>query len=135
MIHYHVSKAQIPPSAGPLDRIQSEVLCWKEASKPQMLRVEASDGRTVLLPYTLFVSAVYMPQKDGEEMTLTFGEIEVIIMGQCLNGLLELVQRMALEWISVPPEKFALMLDKDAPLIRSIAVQSVNSNEREDLTG
>jgi hypothetical protein len=130
MIHYHVSKPQTPPSAGAMDHIQSDVLCWGEASKPQMLRVESSDGRTVLLPYTLFVSAFYAPQENGVRMTLTFGEIEVDIVGQCLTGLLELVQRVALEWVSAPPQKFALMLGKDSPFIRSITVRSVNRTKR-----
>ena len=80
--------------------------CWRTATNPQCLRVETTN-EVHLFPYGYFQHAKFIRQSGKDVLQIQFQDRIVLVKGKGLEPLCDALERLAVERITLRPEKYA----------------------------
>jgi hypothetical protein len=119
MIKATRSEARTQASA---DGEQKQLVCWNKDAQAQCLRVELSDDRSFIFPYTHLTFASMEREEGRDVLTASFTTHVLRIGGKNLRELGIALQRLAVDWIKPAPARYAVLASSEAVYIESIAV-------------
>lgn len=130
MIKATQSEARIPASA---DGEQKQLTCWNKDAQAQCLRVELSDDRSFIFPYTHLTFAKMEREEGRDVLTASFTTHDLCIVGKNLRELGIALQKLAVDWIRPVPARYAPLAANEAVFIEKIEIGEVGeeSSERE----
>ena len=126
MIKATQSEARPPTST---DGEQKQLICWNKDAQAQCLRVELSDDRSFIFPYTHLTFASMEREEGRDVLTASFTTHDLRIVGKNLRELGIALQRLAVDWIKPAPARYAVLAASDAVYIESITVSEVEEQE------
>ena len=116
-----------PPTS--TDGEQKQLICWNKDAQAQCLRVELSEDRTFIFPYTHLTFASMEREEGRDVLTASFTTHDLRIVGKNLRELSIALQRLAVDWIKPAPARYAVLAASDAVYIESITVSEVEEQE------
>ena len=111
------------------DSDQKQLVCWNKDAQAQCLRVELSDDRSFIFPYTHLTFASMERDEGRDVLTASFTTHDLRIVGKNLRELGIALQRLAVDWIKPAPARYAVLTASDAVYIESITVSEVEEQE------
>ena len=102
--------------------------CWEHGTGHPCLRIETASGDSLILPYQQFVSAHYRRTDDCEVVELAFLSHDVRLTGRGLIGLVNALQKFAVEWIAPLLVRYRNLIDKTDPAIDGIEIKPVEKS-------
>ena len=111
------------------DGEQKQPICWNKDAQAQCLRVELSDDRSFIFPYTHLTFASTEREEGRDVLTASFTTHDLRIVGKNLRELGIALQRLAVDWIKPAPARYAVLASSEAVYIESIAVSEVGEQE------
>ena len=98
------------------------LVCWNKDAQAQCLRVELSDDKAFIFPYTHLTFA-RMEREEGRDVLIaSFTSHDLRIVGKNLRELATALQRLAVDWIKPAPARYAVLAASEAVFIESIEV-------------
>ena len=129
MIKATQSEARTPAIAG---GEQKQLTCWNKDAQAQCLRVELSDERSFIFPYTHLTFASTEREEGRDVLAVSFTTHDLRIVGRNLRELGIALQKLAVDWIRLAPARYAALAANEAVFIEEIEVKEVeDSSERE----
>lgn len=122
MIKATQSEARPPASA---DGEQKQLICWNKDAQAQCLRVELSDDRSFIFPYTHLTFARTEREEGRDVLTASFTTHDLHIVGRNLRELGIALQRLAVDWIKPAPARYAPLVPSEAVFIEKIEVEEL----------
>ena len=122
MIKATQSEARTPASA---DGEQKQLICWNKDAQAQCLRVELSDDRSFIFPYTHLTFASMEREEGRDVLTASFTTHDLRIVGKNLRELCIALQKLAVDWIRLAPARYAALAPSEAVFIEKIEVEEV----------
>ena len=119
MIKATQSEARTQASA---DGEQKQLICWNKDAQAQCLRVELSDDRSFIFPYTHLTFASTEREEGRDVLTASFTTHDLRIVGKNLRELGIALQRLAVDWIKPAPARYAPLVPSEAVFIERITV-------------
>ena len=116
-----------PPTS--TDGEKKQLICWNKDAQAQCLRVELSEDRTFIFPYTHLTFASMEREEGRDVLTASFTTHDLRIVGKNLRELSIALQRLAVDWIKPAPARYAVLAASDAVYIESITVSEVEEQE------
>ena len=107
------------------DGEQKQLICWSKDAQAQCLRVDLSDDRSFIFPYTHLTFASMEREEGRDVLTASFTTHDLRIVGKNLRELGIALQRLAVDWIKPAPARYAVLASSEADYIESIAVSEV----------
>ena len=104
------------------DGEQKQLICWSKDAQAQCLRVELSDDRSFIFPYTHLTFACTEREESRDVLTASFTTHDLRIVGKNLRELGIALQRLAVDWIKPAPARYAPLVPNEAVFIESITV-------------
>jgi len=104
------------------DGEQKQLICWNKDAQAQCLRVELSDDRSFIFPYTHLTFASMEREEGRDVLTATFTTHDLRIVGKNFRELGIALQRLAVDWIKPAPARYAALAATDAVFIEDIKV-------------
>ena len=104
------------------DGEQKQLICWNKDAQAQCLRVELSDDRAFIFPYTHLTFASMEREEGRDVLTASFTTHYLRVVGKNLRELGIAMQRLAVDWIKPAPARYAVLASSEAVYIESIAV-------------
>ena len=104
------------------DSDQKQLVCWNKDAQAQCLRVELSDDRSFIFPYTHLTFASMERDEGRDVLTASFTTHDLRIVGKNLRELGIALQKLAVDWIKPAPARYAALVSSEAVYIESIAV-------------
>jgi len=99
--------------------------CWERDCQTQALRVELADGSSYVFPYTRLAFVRYESGNDHDTLRLRSDTHEVQIVGENLRPVELALQKYAVDWVKVLPERYDLQTSDDSVRIASITVNQL----------
>ena len=99
--------------------------CYITEPQARCLRVEASPGRTLLLPLDQFAFAEFNSTGKEQLLHLSFATHEIIVHGTALRRIETAMHKLELSFLGVLPEKFHPLVPDGQPKIRDIVVTEI----------
>jgi hypothetical protein len=106
------------PSANGGDRA-----CWHRDRNCRCLKIDVAPGESFLFPYQHFSHAQHTRTADGETLSISFGEHEVVVTGKHLAEIVAAIQELAVERISVAPQRYSLLTQGEEPRVARIEIK------------
>jgi hypothetical protein len=122
MIKATQSEARTPAST---DGEQKQLTCWNKDAQAQCLRVELSDERAFIFPYTHLTFASMEREEGRDVLTASFATHDVRIVGKNLRELCMALQKLAVDWIRPAPARYAALAASEAVFIEKIEIAEV----------
>ena len=122
------TQSEARPAAS-TDGEQKQFICWNKDAQAQCLRVEFSDDRSFIFPYTHLTFASMEREEGRDVLTASFTTHDLRIVGKNLRELGIALQRLAVDWIKPAPARYAVLAASDAVYIESITVSEVEEQE------
>jgi hypothetical protein len=113
------------------DSDQKQLVCWNKDAQAQCLRVELSDDRSFIFPYTHLTFASMERDEGRDVLTASFTTHDLRIVGKNLRELGIALQRLAVDWIKPAPARYAALASSEAVYIESIAVNEADEQGTE----
>ena len=129
MIKATQSEARTQASA---DGEQKQLICWNKDAQAQCLRVELSDDRSFIFPYTHLTFASMEREEGRDVLTASFTTHDLRIVGKNLRELGIALQRLAVDWIKPAPARYAVLAASDAVFVETIQVSEASSEAGPD---
>jgi hypothetical protein len=112
------------------DHIENEsagkhFVCWNKDTQAQMLRVELADGSFSLFSYGHLGMVRLERHNESDLLQLSFAKHEIEITGKHLRELGLAFQKLAVNWVSESPARYAAMANSDSACITSIKVNAL----------
>ena len=104
------------------DGEQKQLICWNKDAQAQCLRVELSDDRSFIFPYTHLTFASMEREEGRDVLNASFTTHDLRIVGRNLRELGIALQRLAVDWIKPAPARYAVLASNEAVFIESITV-------------
>ena len=104
------------------DGEQKQLICWSKDAQAQCLRVDLSDDRSYIFPYTHLTFASMEREEGRDVLTASFTTHDLRIVGKNLRELGIALQRLAVDWIKPAPARYAPLVPSEAVFIESITV-------------
>ena len=111
------------------DRDQKQLVCWNKDAQAQCLRVELSDDRSFIFPYTHLTFASMERDEGRDVLTASFTTHDLRIVGKNLRELGIALQRLAVDWIKPAPARYAVLAASDAVFVETIQVSETGSDD------
>ena len=106
-------------------------VCWNEDTHAQSLRVELGDDIFFVFPYIHLASAKVEREKTKDVLTISFTTHDVRVVGRNLREVGMALQKLAVDWISQTPVRYAPLSPKDSVFIDSIEVKEASGDAAE----
>ncbi len=129
MIKATQSEARTQASA---DGEQKQLICWNKDAQAQCLRVELSDDRSFIFPYTHLTFASMERVEGRDVLTASFTTHDLRIVGKNLRELGVALQRLAVDWIKPAPARYAVLAASDAVFVETIQVSEASREAGSD---
>ena len=107
--------------------------CWERDYQTQALRVELADGSSYVFPYARLAFVQYESGNDHDTLRLRSDTHEVQIIGENLRPVELALQKFAVDWVKVLPERYDLQTSDDSVRISRITVTELQ-DERDGAT-
>jgi len=101
--------------------------CWNRDYQTQALRVELADGSSYVFPYTRLSFVRFESRNDHDTLKLRSDTHEIQVIGENLRPVELALQKFAVEWVKVLPERYDLQASDDSVQITSITVNELQS--------
>lgn len=101
----------------------ADLACWRTATSPQCLRVEAGD-EVHFFPYGYFQHAKFTRQSGKDVIQIQFQDHIAVVTGKGLDPLCDALQRLAVECIKTCPEKYGTIARNEG-VIENIEIKEV----------
>lgn len=111
------------------DGEQKQLICWSKDAQAQCLRVELSDDRSFIFPYTHLTFASTEREEGRDVLTASFTTHDLRIVGKNLRELGIALQRLAVDWIKPAPARYAVLAASDAVFVETIQVSEAGSDD------
>jgi hypothetical protein len=99
--------------------------CYGTKERATKLRVDASNGAAWLLPWPNFLSSRLDEEDDLERLVLTFQGHEVVLHGENLKKLVEMIENTRLASVCPMPGQYLKALGEE-PFIKQAQVCSLS---------
>ncbi len=109
---------------------EKNLTCWRTASGPQCLRVETA-SEIHLFPYGCFQHAKFSRDGNKDVVQIRFQDQIVIAKGKSLEPLCAALERLAVERITMRPEK-AAGLGRNERIIEASEIKKASPKESSD---
>jgi hypothetical protein len=98
--------------------------CYSTKERATKLRIEASDGVEWLLPWVNFLSSRLEEEDDQERLVLTFQGHEVVLHGENLRKLMDMIVDMNLASLHPMPGQYLKAFGEE-PFIKHAQVRPI----------
>jgi hypothetical protein len=98
--------------------------CYGTKERATKLRVDASNGSAWLLPWPNFLSSRLDEEDDQERLVLTFQGHEVVLHGENLRKLMDMIVDMNLASLHPMPGQYLTAFGEE-PFIKQAQVQAL----------
>ena len=105
------------------------LVCWSKDAQAQCLRVELSDDKAFIFPYTHLTFASMEREEGRDVLTASFTSHGLRVVGKNLRELAIALQRLAVDWIKPAPARYAVLASSEAVFIESIEVSKTEEHE------
>ncbi len=105
------------------------LVCWNKDAQAQCLRVELSDDKAFIFPYTHLTFASMDREESRDVLTASFTSHDLRVVGKNLRELAIALQRLAVDWIKPAPARYAALVSSDAVFIETIQVSEAGSDD------
>ena len=112
------------------DGEQKQLICWNKDAQAQCLRVELSDDRSFIFPYTHLTFASTEREEGRDVLTASFTTHDLRIVGKNLRELGIALQRLAVDWVKPAPVRYAVLVSSDTIFIEKIEVEEVGAERQ-----
>ncbi len=123
MIKATQSEARTPASA---DGEQKQLTCWNKDAQAQCLRVELSDERSFIFPYTHLTFASMKREGGRDILAVSFATHDLRIIGRNFRELGIALQKLAVDWIRPAPARYTALAANEAVFIEKIEIEEVS---------
>jgi hypothetical protein len=96
--------------------------CWNREIQAQALRVELAGGSSYVFPYTRLAFVRLERESDHDTLYVWLDTHEIQIVGKNLREVELALQKLAVEWVSELPARYAAQANDDDVWITSITV-------------
>ena len=112
------------------DGEQKQLICWNRDAQAQCLRVELSDDRSFIFPYTHLTFASMEREEGRDVLTASFTTHDLRVVGKNLRELGIALQRLAVDWIKPAPARYAVLVSSDTVFIEKIEVKEAGAERQ-----
>jgi len=98
--------------------------CYSTSERATKLRIETSDGTAWLLPWPNFLSSRLDEDDDQERLVLKFQGHEVVLHGENLRKLMEMIENTRVASLHPMPGQYLTAFGEE-PFIKQAQVQLV----------
>ena len=114
------------------DGEQKQFICWNKDAQAQCLRVDLSDDRSFIFPYTHLTFASTEREEGRDVLTASFTTHDLRIVGRNLRELGIALQRLAVDWIKPAPARYATLVSNDAVFVETIQISEASNEAGSD---
>ena len=107
------------------ETVSEHFVCWNKDTQAQMLRVELADGSFSLFPYGHLGMVRLERHGESDLLQLSYARYEIEITGKHLRELGLAFQKLAVNWVSESPARYAAMANSNSVCITSIKVNAL----------